>query len=115
VDSYLKARLIAGLIQDKGGDDVVLMHMGKAVGFTDFFLICSAGSHRQVKTIVDYTISNTKKKNIKIWHREGYESADWVLLDYGDVVAHIFMEEQRSFYELERLWRDLPSEKFVSS
>ncbi|MDP8217011.1 MAG: ribosome silencing factor [Candidatus Kaelpia imicola] len=110
MDLYRKAKFIAGLIQDKDGDDVVLIHMGQAVSFTVFFVICSANSHRQVKTIVDYIISNTKKNKIKIWHTEGYESADWVLLDYGDIVVHIFMEEQRLFYELERLWRDLPLE-----
>jgi len=110
VDSYQKVKLIAGFIHDKGGDDVVLMHVGEAVIFTEFFLICSANSHRQVKTIVDYTISNTKKNDIKIWHREGYENSDWVLLDYGDVVVHVFVKEQRAFYELERLWNDLPLE-----
>jgi len=110
VDSYQKAKLIAGLIQDKDGDDVVLMHVGEAVIFTEFFLICSANSNRQVRTIVDYTISNTKKNDIKIWHREGYENSDWVLLDYGDVVVHVFVKEQRDFYKIERLWSNLPLE-----
>ncbi len=115
MDSYRKAKIIAGLIQDKGGDDVVLMHMSKAVSFTDFFIICSANSPRQVKTIVDYVISSTKKSKIKILHSEGSENSDWVLLDYGDVVVHVFTEEQRLFYELERLWRDLPLEHLAAA
>ncbi|MDP8253932.1 MAG: ribosome silencing factor [Candidatus Kaelpia aquatica] len=110
MDSYCKARLIAGLTQDKGGNDVVLMHIGKLVSFADFFVICSADSARQVKAIVDHVISSTKNNKIKIWHSEGYEKSDWVLLDYGDIVVHVFTEEQRLFYELERLWSDLPLE-----
>ncbi|MDD5613567.1 MAG: ribosome silencing factor [Candidatus Omnitrophica bacterium] len=108
MDSFHKAKLIAGLIREKSGFHTVIMDMRQAISFADFFVICSADSSRQVKTIADYIASSGKKKEIKIWHSEGYENSSWVLLDCGDVVVHVFIEELRGFYELERLWRDVP-------
>ncbi|MDP8233750.1 MAG: ribosome silencing factor [Candidatus Saelkia tenebricola] len=112
--SSQRAKFIAGLIQDKKGKDILVMDMKKAVSFADLFIICSADSYRQVKTIADYVTRNAKKEGIKVWHSEGYEDANWILLDYGDIIVHIFMEEVRVFYGLERLWRDVPIEKVAA-
>jgi len=111
VEFSQRAKLIAGLIQDKKAEDILIMDMSEAVDFADFFIICAADSYRHVKAIADYVIENAKKKGVRIWHSEGYDDANWILLDYGDIIVHIFMEEARRFYALERLWRDVPVEK----
>jgi ribosome-associated protein len=75
---------------------------------TDFFVICSGNSTRQVKAITDYIIERFKEYGHKIYHIEGYEYAFWVLLDCGDVVVHLFHTPTRNFYDLEHLWVDAP-------
>ena len=87
------------------------MDMRQVMDLTDYFVICSADSFRQVKTIADHILQGMEEKGVDIWHTEGYEDGRWILLDYGDAIAHIFLEETRKFYELERLWRDVPIEK----
>jgi len=111
LESFQKVKFIAGLIQDKKAKDILIMDMSKAVDFADFFIICAADSYRHVKAVADYIIENTKKKGVRMWHSEGYNDANWILLDYGDIIVHIFIEEARKFYMLERLWRDVPMEK----
>ncbi len=113
MDSFDKAKFITGLLQDKKAQDILIMDMRSVIDFADVFIICSADSHRQIKTIADYVTESTKKDSIKLLHSEGYQDARWVLLDYGDVIVHVFMEEVRNFYELERLWRDVPIEKVI--
>lgn len=85
--------------------------MRKASGITDFFVIGSASSDRRVKAIADNIIERLKKKNYKIWHTEGYMQALWILLDCGNVVAHIFRKDIRDFYSLEKLWADVPQKR----
>ena len=69
-------------------------------------MICSASSDTQVKAISDFIKEETKKIDERPWHNEGYENLSWVLLDFVDVVAHIFLEDTRRFYNLEGLWAD---------
>lgn len=72
-------------------------------------MICSGDSDTQVRAIADYIVSKLETDHkISCWHIEGYENGRWVLLDYGDVIIHIFDEESRRYYELERLWGDAP-------
>ena len=85
--------------------------MREIMDLTDFFIICDADSRRQVKTVANYILENMKEQGFSVWHKEGYEDSSWILLDYGDAIAHIFLEETRSFYGLEKLWRDVPVEK----
>lgn len=80
--------------------------MSKVVTFTDYFLICSADSTIQVQTIARAIQERLEKYRPSIWHLEGYEEGKWILLDYGDVIMHIFLEEARRFYNLEGLWGD---------
>jgi len=82
--------------------------MRKASNLCDYFFICSANSTRQAKAIADGIIEALKEKNIRPLHSEGYDEGRWVLLDYNSVIAHIFCNETRSFYKLERLWGDAP-------
>ncbi len=87
---------------------MVVLDMRGVASFTDYFLICSGESDTQIRAIVDAIIGEMKKKKVKVWHVEGYEDAKWVLLDYGDIVIHIFHPEIRQFYQIEKLWADAP-------
>lgn len=89
--------------------------MRKASNLCDYFFICSANSTRQAKAIADGITEPLKKKNLRPWHTEGYNEGRWILLDYNAVVVHIFHNEVRSFYRLERLWGDTPHVDFSKS
>jgi ribosome-associated protein len=82
--------------------------MRKVSNITDFFIICSGTSSRQLKAISDNILEELHQRGCKPWHVEGYQDALWVLVDFGDVVVHLFHTSARDFYELERLWNDAP-------
>ena len=82
--------------------------MSNHLVITDYFLICSASSSRQVKSIADSVRERLRDAGEKIIGVEGEDRAQWLLLDYGGLVIHIFTEEQRDYYQLERLWKDAP-------
>lgn len=84
------------------------MDLRKISSITDFFVILSGTSTRQVKALTDYAIQMLKQSGERVWHLEGYRHALWVLLDAGDVVVHVFTPALRDFYDLERLWGDAP-------
>jgi len=97
------ARTVAAA-EDKKAADLVVLDLRKAIGFTDYFVICSGQNARQVRAIADAVIEALGALGVKPSHVEGYERSDWVLLDYFDFVVHIFAPETRLFYGLERLW-----------
>lgn len=113
MDSKRFAYLIAEKIFNKKGYDVTLIDLKKIASFADYFIICSADSDVQVKAIADEIEKSLKDEGIKCWHKEGYTALKWVLLDYVDVVVHIFKKESRLFYNLEKLWGDAPTENLV--
>lgn len=88
--------------------DVCIQDMREAIGITDYFVICSGKTDRQVNRIQDAIEERLKRKGAKPARREGERFGRWVLLDYIDIVIHIFREEERLFYGLERLWQDVP-------
>ncbi len=100
------AHKIAQFALMKKASDVVITDLRKVTSITDFFVICSADSDTHVKAIADAISSGMEKLGHAVWHNEGYSHLNWVLLDYVDVVAHIFRKEIRTFYNLERLWGD---------
>jgi ribosome-associated protein len=104
----LITKRIAELIFEKKGVDVKLIELHKVTTLTDYFIICSADSDTQVKAIADHVESELKDAGVKLWHKEGYRALSWVLLDYVDIVVHIFKTETRGFYNLEKLWGDAP-------
>lgn len=106
ISSEELARMAAELSLTKKADNVLLLDLRKLTSVTDFFVICSASTDRQVKAIAEAIEFGIAERNIKPWHREGLGNLQWVLLDYVDVVAHVFQEETRQFYSLERLWGD---------
>jgi ribosome-associated protein len=98
------ARAAAG----KQGRDLAILDVHGLIVITDYFVICSGTSDRQVKTIVDEVERALRDLDRKPVRREGETEGRWVLLDYVDVVVHVFAEEEREYYDLERLWRDAP-------
>ncbi|HLI02406.1 MAG TPA: ribosome silencing factor [Acidimicrobiales bacterium] len=92
---------------DKQGQDTVILAIGELVSITDAFVLTSGTNPRQVRTIVEEVELKVKQAGGPGPSRiEGLDDARWVLMDYGDFVVHVFLEEAREFYELERLWRD---------
>ena len=96
---------ILSLALDKKAGRVVVFDVRGLSSLTDFFIICHGDSEPQVKAIVDNIRKGTKSKPR---HLEGYENQNWILLDYFDIVVHVFKKDERDYYELERLWADAP-------
>ena len=109
------AMKIAGAASDKKATDILLLNMEGLSPVTDYYVICSAGNSTLVKTIADNIEDKLAEVGVFPTHKEGYADARWILLDYGDIVAHIFLEEERNFYNLEQLWADAPSEALVEN
>lgn len=86
--------------------------MKKMSNVCDYFVIASGASTTQVRAIADHICEIMRSKGERTWHKEGEREASWLLLDYGDVVAHVFLEPTRKFYDLERLWGDAPQSRF---
>ena len=99
-------------MMDKKAQDVVLLEVSTMVTYADYFLICSGRSITQVKAIVTAIEESLKSKGIIPLHIEGYTEGRWVLLDYDELIVHVFLEEARNFYNLERLWNDVPRTVF---
>ena len=89
---------------EKKALDVVVLDLMKSAAFTDHFVLCSGQTGRQVKAIVDAIIKRLRENGSRPSHVEGYELGEWVLVDYFDFVVHVFTQETRRFYDLERLW-----------
>ena len=102
-----EVKLALHLASEKKGFGIVALDLREVASFTEFFIIVSGANQRQVQAISD-EISEQLKKQLKssAVRIEGYRSAEWILLDYGDFIVHIFEKEAREFYDLERLWRD---------
>jgi ribosome-associated protein len=100
------AQRAAELAWEKKGNDIVILDVKKLTDVTDYFVIVSGESDLHVKALSDYMEEKLEAEDNKIWHREGYSNLNWVLLDYVDVVIHIFKDQTRQFYQLEKLWGD---------
>ena len=100
------AKKISQLALTKKASDISIMDLRKVTDMTDFFVLCSADSDIQVKAIADAVAEGTEKFGVGAWHQEGLTQRQWVLLDYIDVVVHIFRKDVRRFYNLEKLWGD---------
>lgn len=101
-------RLAARAALEKKAEDLVVLDLQGLSSIADFFLVCSARSTTQAETIAEGVGRALRAEGVRPRHREGTAEAGWVLLDYGDVIVHVFMEATRSFYALERLWGDAP-------
>lgn len=102
-DRVLMALNAAG---EKKAIEIVVLDLREIASFTDYFVICSGTNERQVQAISDEVVETLKKAGSPVTRVEGYKTAEWILLDYGDFVVHIFNDKARKFYDLERLWRE---------
>ena len=99
--------IIEGMEDAKAKNIVVLDLQDIEHAVTNYFVICHGSSKPQLEAIADRVIEKTVRNlKAKPWHKEGFENAEWILLDYVDVVVHIFREDRRAFYQLEKLWAD---------
>ena len=102
-----RLRLALHAAGEKKAHDLVVLDLREVASFTDYFVIASGTNVRQVQAVADEVQEQLRKQlGVKPARVEGYSSAEWVLLDYGDFIFHVFEEKSRRFYDLERLWRD---------
>lgn len=94
--------------EEKKALDLIVLDIRKISIIADYFIICSGRSKTQVQAIAEYIIEKTELAGCTVKRREGFREGEWVLLDFGDVVVHVFQESFRQFYNLERLWGDAP-------
>jgi ribosome-associated protein len=104
MNDLLKISLKAA--DDKKALDIVILDISHIASFTSYFLLCSGESFRQIQAIADEVEAKMKVSGFKAAHIEGYQNAEWILMDYIDLVIHIFSRNARAYYDLERLWRD---------
>jgi len=106
---------IVELIQSKKGYNISILDLRDLSAMSDYFIICSADVNVQVKAIADTVDKKLRKGGIKCYHKEGYGSLNWVLLDYFDVVVHVFNKNAREFYNLEKLWGDAKLTEIINT
>jgi len=111
-DEYKTARQIIDFALSKKARDVVLMDLRSISNVADYFICCHGDSDVQVKAISDAIETGMKANGVRLWHKEGVDFFNWVLLDFVNIVVHVFREETRTFYGLERLWGDAKTESF---
>ncbi|MEZ5560871.1 MAG: ribosome silencing factor [Pseudomonadales bacterium] len=102
--------LVITALEDKKGREITSLNVSKTSGITDFMVIVSGTSDRHVKALVDSVVEAASRAGQKPIGVEGRETYEWVLVDLGDVLVHVMQTETRAFYDLERLWSDLPAD-----
>ena len=108
LNSLELAVFIARVIDEKQGENTIVLPVGPVVGITEYFIVTSASNARLVRAITDSVLNNVREAVGKGPLRsEGTREQQWVLIDYGDVVVHVFIDEMRRFYEIERLYKDI--------
>ena len=105
-DAKKMAMLAVSGLEDKKANDVRILDIEKISTLADYFIIASGTNRNQVQAMADYVEEFLGKAGYSPKHLEGYQNANWILMDYGDIVLHLFDEENRLFYDLERIWRD---------
>ncbi len=115
-ETTVRVREAVAAAEDRKAIDLKVLHLAKISDFTDYFLICSGTSERQVQAIANSIEERLRDEGARPLHIEGYNRGQWVLLDYGDLVVHVFDGQTRGFYALERLWADAPdvTQNFLS-
>jgi len=106
VNKHLQSAALAA--DEKKAGNVTVLDLRGLASFTDYFLICHGQSERQVQAIADQVMDSVRDEKLRPLSVEGFRLAEWILIDYGDFVVHVFSESRREFYGLERLWSDAP-------
>ena len=102
------ARRLVDVIEEKKGEDILLMDIHAQSGFADYFVLCTGTSERQLKAITDAIDQAAHKIGVSPAHVEGKADTGWILIDLGDLIVHVFSPSQRRFYDLEGLWKESP-------
>ena len=108
-------RLAVEAAQDKQAERITVLNLAGAGAFAEYFLVCSGRSQPQIKAIAEAVEERLDRAGMHVVHREGKSNAEWVLLDYGSLVVHVFSERAREYYDLERLWRNAERIDFPDS
>ncbi len=103
---FERVKLVARAAEEKKAQDLLVLRLAEITTFTDYFIICSGTSSRQVQAIADEIMGQLRKGGVRPLNTEGYANAEWILLDYGSFIVHVFSDNARRFYDLERLWSD---------
>lgn len=105
------ARLCAESMLEKKAHDVVVLDIRKLTDVADYFIVCSADSDTHLKAIADAVVDGASDEGIKPYRTEGWQGRTWIIIDFVEVVAHVFYKETRDFYKIERLWGDAVIER----
>lgn len=100
------ARLAYHALDDRKGEDIVVIDISQVSVVADYFIIANGSNENQVRALVDNVEEELGKAGYNVKQREGYGLGSWVLMDYGEIIVHVFDKENRLFYDLERIWRD---------
>jgi ribosome-associated protein len=95
-------------LEDKKADEIMILDVMKVSSFTDYLIICSGTSDKHVQALASSVEMNLKKKGVRPLGIEGFQEGRWILMDYNDIIIHIFYEPTRLYYDLESLWSDVP-------
>jgi len=115
-DIAARCRNAVAAVEERKALELRVLELSQISSLADYFLVCSGTNERQVQAIADAVVETLKADKVRPHHIEGYDPGRWVLLDYGDFVVHVFDEDTRQFYSLEKLWADAPdvTAEFVS-
>ena len=106
MDSKQMAKIVYEALEDKKAEDIVVLEVGDITILADYFIIANGSNSSQVQALVDNVEEQLSKNGIEPKRIEGIGNTNWILMDYGDIIVHIFSKEDRLFYDLERIWRD---------
>ena len=104
--SKLMAKLAYKALDDKKGEDIKVIDISEISVLADYFIIANGSNDSQVRALVENVEDELSKEGFEVKQREGYGLGNWVLLDFGSIIVHVFDKENRLFYDLERIWRD---------
>lgn len=106
MDSISVMKEAVRILEDKKAVDIEVIDINKLTSLADYFIICSGTSSTHIKAMADELEKGMELAGNKCLRKEGYESAKWILIDFGDVIVHIFQQDYREFYDIERIWSD---------
>ncbi len=106
MESKAAAKIAYKALEDKKGEDIKIIDISNVSVLADYFIIANGNNKNQVQALVDNVQEELDKVGVQVKQVEGYRTGNWILLDYGEIIIHVFSKEDRLFYDLERIWRD---------
>lgn len=106
MDSKTLAKIAYDALDDKKGIDITIIDISQISVLADYFIIAGGSNENQVKALADNVSEELAKNNVLLKGTEGYNNANWILMDFNDIIVHVFNQDDRLFYDLERIWRD---------